>query len=74
MMHDMGWRVGEAYADLILSLYAQARGDYALALGANQSGLEIASEIGHQQWLAAHHRSDRLFHVSLASRGLGTST
>ncbi len=52
MTHDIGWRDEEAFVNMILAIYGQARGDYALALQAGQAGLEIATEIGHRQWMA----------------------
>ncbi len=55
MVHDIGWRDGEAFADMILAHYAQGRGSYAMGLQAGQAGLEIATEIGHQQWMAGLH-------------------
>jgi tetratricopeptide (TPR) repeat protein len=55
MTHEIGWRDGEAFVNMILSFYAQGRGDYARALQAGRAGLAIATEIGHRQWMAGHH-------------------
>ncbi len=55
VMHEIGYRDGEAYLDMILSIYGQGRGDYALGLRSGQAGLDIATEIGHRQWMAGTH-------------------
>jgi tetratricopeptide (TPR) repeat protein len=55
MTHEIGWRDGEAFTNMILSIYGQGRGDYSLALRTGQAGLAIATEIGHRQWMAGLH-------------------
>ena len=52
MTHEIGYRDDEAFVNMILSNYGQGRGDYRLALDAGAAGLEIATEIGHRQWMA----------------------
>jgi tetratricopeptide (TPR) repeat protein len=54
MMHEIGWRDGEAFVNMILSAYSLARGDFSKALAASGSGLAIATDIGHRQWMAGN--------------------
>ena len=60
--HDLGWRDGEAFINMILSANGQSHGRYARALRAGQEGLAIAAEIGHEQWVAANHYVLGLLH------------
>ena len=48
-------RSAEAYAFIFLGFCLGAKGDYTRALEFGQSGLEIAEEIEHQQWMTAAH-------------------
>ena len=54
---EIGWRSGESYALWISGFSLGPQGDYIRALDAAQSGLEIAEEIGHKQWMSASHCS-----------------
>ena len=54
IMHEIGWRDGESFMNLILSSYSLSRGDYARALAASRTGLAIATDIGHRQWMAGN--------------------
>jgi tetratricopeptide (TPR) repeat protein len=51
----IGWRSGEAFALMSLSLGAQSRGRYGEALKAAERSLLVAEAIGHRQWLVAAH-------------------
>jgi tetratricopeptide (TPR) repeat protein len=52
---DIGQRSAEAYACIFLGCCLGAKGDYTLAIEFAQSGLTIAEEIEHQQWMTAAH-------------------
>ncbi|MFW6074892.1 MAG: helix-turn-helix transcriptional regulator, partial [Chloroflexota bacterium] len=47
---EIGWPAGRAVASIHLGLRLAASGDYARAWELVQSGHEIATSIGHQQW------------------------
>jgi tetratricopeptide (TPR) repeat protein len=55
VMHEIGWRDGESFVAMNLSMYSQARGNYARAWQAGQTALAIATDIGHRQWMAGGH-------------------
>jgi tetratricopeptide (TPR) repeat protein len=50
---DIGWRSGQAFAMVVLTLYTGPRGDYARAVRFGQQGAALAAEIGHRQWMTA---------------------
>ncbi len=52
---EIGYRAGEAFALIMLSMCLGAEGDYGRALSDAQVGLEIAEEISHRQWQGAAH-------------------
>jgi DNA-binding CsgD family transcriptional regulator/tetratricopeptide (TPR) repeat protein len=52
---EIGWRAGEAYALINRAMYLGYRGVFAPALQAATAGLQIAEEIGHQEWMTAGH-------------------
>jgi DNA-binding NarL/FixJ family response regulator len=56
LTQEIGWRSGETFALLQLGYVLGLRGDYGRALNAVQRALEIATEIGHHQWMAGAHR------------------
>jgi class 3 adenylate cyclase/tetratricopeptide (TPR) repeat protein len=49
---EIGWQAGESFALWTLGLQEAARGQYGKALETMRSGLQIASNIGHHQWMA----------------------
>src|SRR5262249_7198091 len=51
----IGWRAGEAFACHCLVQPLSGLGAYARALDIARTGLEIAREIGHHEWLCALH-------------------
>lgn len=51
LAREIGWRAGEAYASLELAGSLMAHGDYGRALAMLGSGLSIAEEIEHHQWM-----------------------
>jgi predicted ATPase/class 3 adenylate cyclase len=51
---DIGWRAGESFAYWTLAQVQTSKGNYGRALESTQKGLQIASEIGHQQWATGH--------------------
>ena len=52
---EIGWRAGEAFACHCLAQPLSGLGAYARALDIARAGLDVAREIGHQQWLCALH-------------------
>ncbi len=54
---EIGWRAGEAFALGQVGLCTAARGEYTTGLELAKAGLQLAEEIGHQQWTAAAHVS-----------------
>lgn len=50
---DINWPAGESFVRWELALWLGPRGEYTRALRSAQSGLELASEIGHRQWMTA---------------------
>ena len=65
VMRESGWRAGEAFTSFILSYYHLSHGHYAGAFSAAQQGLETATSIGHQQWLAASHYAFGMLYLDL---------
>ena len=55
LAQEIGWRAGEAYALIFLGFCLGPTGEYKRALETAQSGLAIAEEIGHRQWITAAH-------------------
>jgi DNA-binding CsgD family transcriptional regulator len=53
MAREIGYRAGEAFALVMLSMLWGAEGDYGRALDNAQMALEIAEEIHHRQWQSA---------------------
>jgi DNA-binding CsgD family transcriptional regulator/tetratricopeptide (TPR) repeat protein len=52
---EIGWRAGEAFACHCLAQPLSSLGAYARALDVARTGLEVAGEIGHQEWQCAMH-------------------
>jgi DNA-binding CsgD family transcriptional regulator/tetratricopeptide (TPR) repeat protein len=52
---EIGWRAGESFACHCLAQPLSSLGAYARALDVARGGLDVAREIGHQQWLCAMH-------------------
>lgn len=53
LAQEIGWRAGEAYALISLGFCLGPQGEYTRAVEAAQSGLVIAQEIEHRQWITA---------------------
>ena len=53
LMRESGSRPGEVFASFVLAFYSNGRGNYARALPAARGGLEMATAISHQQFIAA---------------------
>jgi DNA-binding CsgD family transcriptional regulator len=53
LAREIGWRAGEAYANLNRALYFSAYGNYDLAIASLDDGLAIANEISHGEWMTA---------------------
>ena len=53
MARAIGWRSGEAYAEIFLGFCLGSRGDYAQALDVLHNALVISEEIEHRQWITA---------------------
>ena len=50
----IGWLAGESFALWVLSLNTALLGEFGEALAMVDSGLTIATEINHRQWMAGH--------------------
>ncbi len=53
LARQIGWRSGEASAELYLGFALTPRGEYAVALAHAQAGLALATEIEHHVWIAS---------------------
>src|SRR6266852_822668 len=53
---EIGQRSDEAYTLIHMAMLLGPRGEYARALEVAQSGLDIAEDIEHHQWMTAGHR------------------
>jgi DNA-binding NarL/FixJ family response regulator len=53
---EIGQRSDEAYTLIHMAMFLGTRGEYARALEVAQSGLDIAEDIEHRQWMTAGHR------------------
>lgn len=53
IVHDINWPAGESFVRWELALWLAPRGEYTRALRSAQAGLDLATEIGHRQWMAA---------------------
>jgi DNA-binding CsgD family transcriptional regulator len=52
---EIGWRSGEAYARISLAIALEASGEIGGGLAAARAGLDLAKEIGHEQWTILGH-------------------
>jgi tetratricopeptide (TPR) repeat protein len=55
LARDIGWRSGEAYALLTLSIVLINLGCYDEGLAVRKQSLEVAEDIEHPQWIAGAH-------------------
>jgi predicted ATPase/DNA-binding CsgD family transcriptional regulator len=62
---DIGWRVGEAHALIVLGFCLGARGDYTRALELEHEALAIAEEIEHRQWMTHSYCALGALHLDL---------
>jgi DNA-binding CsgD family transcriptional regulator len=62
---EIGWRAGEAYAELMLAMGLGPQGEYARALERAQSGLAVAEEIEHRQWISGAHAALGMLYLDL---------
>jgi DNA-binding CsgD family transcriptional regulator len=62
---EIGWRAGEAYAELMLATCLGPQGEYALALEAARASLALAEEIQHRQWTIGAHAALGMLHLDL---------
>jgi DNA-binding CsgD family transcriptional regulator/Flp pilus assembly protein TadD len=53
---EIGQRSDEAYTLIHMAMFLGPRGEFARALEVAQSGLDIAEDIEHRQWMTAGHR------------------
>lgn len=51
---EIGWLAGESFALWALGIYHASQGQYGKAFKAALGGLDIATDIGHRQWMAGH--------------------
>ena len=68
---QIGWRSGQAFALVVLSLNAGSQGQLALALEQSEQALDIASEIEHHQWTTYAHIAGGLARASLLDMTAG---
>lgn len=62
---EIGWRSGEAYAEVLLGACLSVRGEYDRALPHLNSALAIAQEIDHGSWTALAHTALGATHLDL---------
>lgn len=62
---EIGQRSAESYALLLSGFCLGAQGEYARALELAESGLEIAEEMGHRQWMIGAHCSLGVLYLDL---------
>jgi DNA-binding CsgD family transcriptional regulator len=62
---EIGWRAGEAYAELMLAMGLGPQGEYARALEAGEAGLAVAEEIEHRQWISGAHAALGMLYLDL---------
>jgi len=62
---EIGWRAGEAYAELMLAMGLGPQGEYARALEMAQTGLAVAEEIEHRQWISGAHAALGMLYLDL---------
>ena len=62
---EIGWRAGEAYAELMLAMGLGPQGEYARALEMAQAGLAVAEEIEHRQWISGAHAALGMLYLDL---------
>lgn len=55
LAQEIGWRAGEAFADIIVAMCLGAQGEFGQAMEAAQAGLRCAEEIEHRQWVVGAH-------------------
>lgn len=55
LCRELGWRSGEAFAEMHVGILWASQGDVGRALESLLFGLAIAEEIGHLQWCTAGH-------------------
>jgi DNA-binding CsgD family transcriptional regulator len=55
LTRQMEWAAGEALAEISSGLALASFGQFAVGLAHAQRGLQIATEIDHQQWMAGAH-------------------
>lgn len=62
---EIGWRAGEAYAELMLAMGLGPQGEYARALEMAQASLAVAEEIEHRQWISGAHAALGMLYLDL---------
>ena len=62
---EIGWRVGEAHALIVLGFCLGARGDYNRALELEREALAISEEIEHRQWTTHAYCALGALHLDL---------
>jgi DNA-binding CsgD family transcriptional regulator/tetratricopeptide (TPR) repeat protein len=65
LARELEWAAGEAFAELIFGGVLASFGRLEAALAHGQQGLRVATEIGHQQWIAAAHSTLARLSLSL---------
>jgi DNA-binding CsgD family transcriptional regulator len=62
---DIGWRVGEAHALIVLGFCLGAHGEYTRALELEREALTLSEEIEHRQWMTHSYCALGALHLDL---------
>jgi DNA-binding CsgD family transcriptional regulator/tetratricopeptide (TPR) repeat protein len=62
---DIGWRVGEAHALIVLGFCLGAQGEYTRALELEREALAISEDIEHRQWMTYAYCGLGALHLDL---------
>jgi DNA-binding CsgD family transcriptional regulator len=62
---EIGWRAGEAYAELMLAMGLGPQGEYAHALEMGETALAVAEDIEHRQWVGGAHAALGMLYLDL---------
>lgn len=65
LARQLQWAAGEAYTEIFFARTLTEFGRFSEALTHAEQGLRIATEIEHQQWMAAAHTTLGLIHIDI---------
>jgi DNA-binding CsgD family transcriptional regulator len=70
LARQINWPAGEAYADITAGILLASLGQFSRGLAHAHKGLQLAMEIGHQQWIVAGHCNLGLIYVLMLEPAL----